>query len=467
MTRDRRPPGGVPTAPGAVPLLGHTPRLLSGFLPWLVQCLDGDPVQRLKVGARPAYLICCPELVHTLLVSRDYDKGGPLIDRGRDLLGNGLGTATDANHLRQRRLVQPAFTAARMDGYATVMGKEAETLAESWHAGQEIDLLADLTTTTMRVLIRALLPTIDPQQANELASHIRVLIAGVFVRAAIPYPWVHQLPTAGNRRFNHARDAARAAADQVVAAARRSPSAGGALATLMATPDDAADPAFTDEELRDQVITLLVAGAETLAATVAWLLHLLARHPHVETRLRTELEDTLAGATATAADLPALPYTRNVLLEVLRLYPPAPMLTRVSTTEVTLGGYPFPAGTDFFFSAYQLHHGPSFPNPERFDPARWDAPPTSETRHAYIPVSAGRRKCLGDTFALAEGVILISAIASRWQLRPAPKSRVRPHARLALAPAGLRMITEPVRGHHEPAHPGRASRVLPQRRSVL
>ncbi|MEU9096843.1 cytochrome P450 [Streptomyces sp. NPDC048361] len=162
-------------------------------------------------------------------------------------------------------------------------------------------------------------------------------------------------------------------------------------------------PGFTDEELRDQVITLLIAGAETPAATVAWLFHLVARHPHVEARLHAELEDVLAGATATAADLPSLPYTRNVLLEVLRLYPPAPLLTRVSTAEMALDGHRFPAGTDFFFSAYQLHHGPSFPNPERFDPDRWNTPPGPATRHAYIPFSSGRRKCLGDTFALAEG----------------------------------------------------------------
>ncbi|MET9361727.1 cytochrome P450 [Streptomyces sp. NPDC006632] len=445
MTRQRRTRYGVPVAPGALPLLGHTPRLLYGSLPWLLRCQDGDPVQRVKVGPRPAYLVCRPDLVHTLLVSHDFDKGGPLLDRGRDLLGDGLGTATDANHRRQRRLLQPAFTTARINAYATVMGEEAEALAQSWQPGREIDLLADLTTTTMRVLIRALLPTIDPRQADQLTSHIRVLIAGVFIRAAIPHPWLHQLPTPGNRRFDRARTAARAAADQVVAAAHKSPCSGGVLTTLLVPADDAGIPAFTDEELRDQVITLLIAGAETLAATVAWLFHLLARHPHVEARLHAELHDTLAGATATAADLPALPYTRDVLLEVLRLYPPAPLLTRVSTTDVVLGGHHFPAGTDFFFSAYQLQHGPDFPDAERFDPGRWSAPLTAAARHAYIPFSSGRRKCLGDAFALAEGVILISAIASRRRLRPVPDSRVRPHVRLALAPAGLRMIAEPLR----------------------
>ncbi|GAA3989449.1 cytochrome P450 [Allokutzneria multivorans] len=432
----------APLAPGAVPVLGHALRLLRDPLPWLDACRQTGPLVRVRMGPRSAHLVCCPHLVHELLMNRSFDKGGPLFDNARELLGNGLGTSTREDHLRQRRLMQPAFSPSHIAAYAAVMREEIAGLTDSWKGDGAVDLFPDLMSLTMRVLIRTLLPTADPQEAEHLSTQIRFLMAGLLFRIAVPSQVLRQLPVPGNRRFNRARAEAFAGAERIVAAARAHPERGGLLAALMDT--GAAEDGFTDEDLRDQVMTMFVGGTESTATTVAWLFHLLTLHPQVEERLHAELDAVLAGRVATAEDLPRLPFTRNVLQETLRLYPVGWLLTRVSVTDVEFGGHRFPAGADFLFSSYLLHHDPaSFPAPERFDPDRWDTPLSGDARHAHIPFSTGRRKCIGDTFALTEATIILSAIAAHWRLRPAPGSRVRPHIGAALAPRGLRLVTEP------------------------
>ncbi|MGW4913265.1 cytochrome P450 [Streptomyces sp. NPDC004270] len=446
----------VPLAPGAIRLLGHGPRLLRDPLDWLLECGQARPVLRLRLGPRPAYLVCRPELVHDMLVGQvnSFDKGGPLFDRGRELFGNGVASVRHADHSRQRRLMQPAFTPPRIDSYGEVIREESEAVTGRWQGGQEIDVLPELTSLTMRIVCRTLLPTIDERDAERLCNDFQILLAGTLTRTAIPFAWIHRLPTPANRRYNRARADAWALADHVVATARTQSTPGGLLHALIAA--GAADPqdAFSDEELRDQVIALFLGGSETTAATLAWLLHLLTLHPHVTERLQAELDEVLAGELAGPDTFPRLRYTRAVLLETMRVYPVATLLTRASTTDVDLGGHRFPAGTDFFYSAYLLHHDPTvFPSPDRFDPDRWTSPADPAARRAYIPFGAGKRKCIGDSFGLAEATIILSAVASRWHLTPAPGNRVRPQLHGSLTPAGLRLVTQ---ARHSP-RPGRGT----------
>jgi cytochrome P450 len=438
----------VPVAPGATPLFGHALRLLRDPLRWLDECRETGPVVRVRLGPRPLYLVSLPALVHEMLVSQadSFDKGGPIFDNGRELIGNGVATSTEEDHRIQRRLMQPAFAQPRIAAYATVMREEGNTLAETWRPNSEVDLLAELDSLTMRVLIRALLPTTGLQEVERFRGYFQVVMADLFPRLALPHPIFRQLPIPSNRRFNRARVESFAAAERIVAAARTQPDSSGMLAALGV--DGAGEEAFSDQELRDQVITLLVAGSQTVAGTLAWLFHLLAQHPEVEARLHAELDTVLAGRSAGLEDVQRLPFTRNLLLETIRLYPVAWLLTRISITEVNLGGHRFPAGTGFFFSPYQLHRdAASFPDPERFDPDRWNSPREAITRHGYIPFGAGRRKCIGDTFGMTEATIVLSAVAARWRLRPAPGNRVRAQSRISLTPVGLRMIVEPRTGH--------------------
>lgn len=433
---------GVPSAPGAIPLLGHTYRLARDPLGWLGECRQRGPVVRLKLGPRTAYLICDPELVHQVLVDPEFDKGGPIITAARELLGNGLATSLREDHRRQRRLMQPAFTQPRIDGYTIVMREEAARLASSWTPHHEVDLMGDLTTTTLRVLVRTMLPTTDTQEVAWLARQLQILIDGAFLRAAIPFSFLYRLPTPGNRRFDQARRHTFAAADRIVTAARSQPGTSGLLSVLI-SQDEADAGAFTDKDLRDQIMTLFVGGSETTAATLAWLFHLLATNPSVEQRVYRELDSVLDGAIAGPDDLARLPYTYKTLLETLRLYPPAWMMSRVALTDVDLGGHRLPAGAEVFFSAYQLHHDPAvFPDPDTFDPGRWDHYDNAG-RHSYIPFHAGRRKCIGDNFALTEMTIILSAVAAAWQLRPTPHHRARARPPLSMTPAGPHLTAEP------------------------
>lgn len=437
----------VPEAPGALPLLGHALRLVRDPLPWLRDCgRRRAPVLRLRLGRRPAYLVCHPHLVHDMLVARanEFDKGGPIIDRARELVGNGLATSPHAEHRAQRRLIQPAFSAACVASYTTILQEESAHLAASWRPHTEVGLLPDLTTAVTKILSRALLPTLDPAEAEELLPDLQRVMGGVLIRAALPFNWMLRLPTPANRRFTRSRTAVWTAADRWVASARALPQQGGVLSQLISA--DTHDPAhaLTDTGLRDQVVTLLIAGTETTASTVAWLFHLLTLHPHAEERLHQELDTVLGGALATSDSYDRLPVTRAVLLETMRLYPTVPLISRISTRPVTLAAHTFPAGTDFFFSSYQLQHDPSaFPHPERFDPDRWTSPTQPTAHQGYIPFSTGKRKCIGDNLALAEATTLISAIAQQWRLRPTNGIQPRPHMRTTLSPGNLRLTAEP------------------------
>ncbi|MFD8982667.1 cytochrome P450 [Streptomyces sp. NPDC059564] len=201
------------------------------------------------MGPRPAYLVCRPDLVHDMLVGQAnrFDKDGSFFDRGRALLGNGLVTARRADHHRQRRLMQPAFTPAGIDSYGEVIREESAALSARWQAGQEIDLFPELTSLTMKIVCRTLLPTIDSHQADALRDHFQILVAGTFLRAAMPFEWIHQLPLPANRRYDRARAGAWAVADQVVAKARAKPTPGGLLHTLIAAGEADPEGAFSDQ----------------------------------------------------------------------------------------------------------------------------------------------------------------------------------------------------------------------------
>ncbi|MFF3313797.1 cytochrome P450 [Streptomyces sp. NPDC002952] len=436
----------IPIAPGAVPGLGHTLRLMRDPFDWLLECGRAEaPITAVRLGSRSAYLVSDPDLVHDLLVGQVavFDKGGPIYERTRELIGNGLGTASHERHRQQRRLMQPAFTKPQIVSCAMVMAEESNALTASWQPNTEIDLLADVTSTAMKVVTRTLLPAINAGEADNLADQFEILLAGLLTRSALP-SWITRLPTPRNRRFERARADVWGITEEMVAAARTQTDSDGLLHSLISTHTDDHEETFSDQDLRDQVLTLLIGGTETIAAAVTWLFYLLTLHPQAEERLHSEIDTVPAGAIAGPDDLPRLPFTENVLLETMRLYPPVPLLSRISVAAVELGGHSFPAGTDFYFSAHQLHHDPRFfSNPQRFDPGRWDTPCPSGARRAYIPFGTGKRKCIGDTFAMTEAIILISAIASQWRLRAVPGSRVRPQLRATLAPGGLRLIAEP------------------------
>jgi pentalenene oxygenase len=443
----------VGTAAGAWPLLGHAPALYRRPLEFLESLPARGRLVRVLMGPRPVIVVCDSELTDRMLrEDHVYDKGGPLFDKARESMGNGLVTCPHADHRRQRRLCQPAFHPARLAGYAQVMAEQIGRLAEDWRPGEPVDLMAALYGLTGRVAVQTMFGADLPLDVqNQALADLRTIVAGTYIRMLVP-GWINRLPTPGNRRYDRARARLRSSIGQIAARRRAcdQDQATDLLAALLSAHDDAPEagqPAtgMSDVEVVDQVLTFFMAGTETTASALAWALHLVAGDPRVEARLHAEVDAVLGGRTPVMADLPELPYTARVITETLRLYPPGWFFTRSTAVDCELDGERLAAGTTVAYSPYLIHRlGALYPDPGRFDPDRWDgsdrAPAKPAVRGAFIPFAAGRRKCIGEDFAFTEAVLALAALSARWRLRPAPGTRVRPSVGATMAPRDLRMI---------------------------
>ncbi|WP_158920536.1 cytochrome P450 [Streptomyces sp. NBRC 109706] len=430
----------MPRAPRSIPVLGHTGALWRDPLGWLKACSGGPGIQELKLRGRRGYLVADAKLAHSVLTNvSDFDKGGQIADQARAVLGNGLLTCPAAEHRRQRRLMQPAFTRERVGEAGVVMVEEAERLAASWRDGERLDLVPVLNRLTQRVTIRSLLPSFDLSSIDEMVSVFDRLLDGEVFRHAVLPEWARNLPLPSARRFTAAVAEADATCARAVESARADPAAGGLLSALLEKGAGEEEALFSDEELKAQVVTFLAAGTETTASVLSWFFHRVAEDPALGERLHQELDTVLEGRTATAEDVPQLPFTNALFAETLRVHSPTWIIARCATREVELGGHRFPEGTEFYVSPYQLHHNPAVhPDPERFDPDRWTGGRSALVPSVgYVPFGAGARICIGARFALHEAVIAVSALAGRWDLRPEPGARVRPRPRIVMAPHGL------------------------------
>ncbi len=458
---NHRPAGPSPTvwksgtAPGIFPPLTHGMALFRRPLEFLDSLSAHGDLVEIRLGPTRAWVVCHPRLVHEMLRdTRTFDKGGPLYTRLRGLMGDGVVTCPHADHRRQRRLLQPAFRPARVARLTGPMGEEAEALCRGWRDGQEVDVSAAMMTVTTGVVSRVLFSdALDPARAAEVRDCLSTVVRGLFVRTVVPVDAFFRLPLPGHRRYTRAVARLRAIVDEVVARRRRT---GGAhddvLGTLLAAADGP-DPEVTGREVQDQLVSLLLTGAESAALCLSSAFGLLALHPEAEQRMHAEVDTVLAGrARPTAEDLPRLVYTRSVVDESLRLAPPGWLFTRLTTREVEFGGRRLPAGATVLYSPYLLHHAPeSFPDPERFLPERWQRGGPDGPFSPMVPFAAGSRKCLGDTFALAQATVTLATVARHWRLRhrPGPVPPLRPA--VTLGPRDLVMRCE-----RRPQQPGPA-----------
>ncbi|MFE2547431.1 cytochrome P450 [Streptomyces sp. NPDC059355] len=432
----------VATAPGRLPLIGHALKLRKGLLAFVSSLPAHGDLVRIQIGPWWAYVICDPDLTRQVLFDdRTFDKGGPLFDEGRRILGNGVLTCPHEDHRRQRRLLQPAFHRARMPAYAQVMSEQTAELLDGWHGGTVIDVPAHMHTLVSRILARSLFASDSVGPASTLVEEsLATILHAMYVRLLMPSS-LTRLPTPGNRRYQQALDRIHTAVDHAVQDYRSSGEEHADLVSeLLAARDEAGRP-LSDTEIHDQILTMLAAGIETTATTLSWALYMLARHPDVEERLHAEVDTVLGGRTATWADLPRLGLTERIITETLRLYPPTWMLTRTVTADTRLGGQLLPAGATVVYSPYLIHtRADLFHEPGRFHPDRWRADNTARPpRHASIPFGAGSRKCIGDSFAMTAATLSLAGIASRWRLALPSGRHVRPAATAALRPHKLRM----------------------------
>jgi len=430
------------TAPGGWPLLGHLPRIVRDPLGFVGRLSAYGDIVDVKVGPVRMSVVCHPELVDRMLRNEwSFDKGGPFFDRARDIVGNGLVTCPRAEHRRQRRLLQPAFHPSRLPGYAEVMAERVVEEITGWRDGQNIDVLRVMTQMTSQVLARCLFSRAEPDTTIALfLDTVEELLSLGPARMLTP-SWLDWAPLPGKRRYDRACARVREISARVITERRRTATDHGDLLSALLAARDEDGTALSESELLDQITLFYIGGSETSADTLGWIFYLLSEHPEVEQRLHAELDAVLGGRSATYEDLSQLTYTRQITDEALRLYPPAWMFTRTTTTDTELGGHVIPAGRTVAYSAYAVNRHPGVHrNPDEFDPDRWQGDRMPAT--AYIPFGAGARRCIGDTFGLVEITLLLATIAARWRLVSVPECSFTPRAGVTLAPYGLQLRLE-------------------------
>jgi cytochrome P450 len=381
-----------------------------------------------------------PDLVREVLVvqAKALRKGLGL-QRTKVTLGNGLLTSEGEFHLRQRRLAQPAFHRDRIAGYAATMVALAERDAASWQDGQRFDVARAMHHLTLDIVAKTLFDADLRGQAAELGTALTQVLDSFSVLLIIVGDRMYDWPTPRMRRVRRAIPVLDAAILGLVADRRREGGDRGDLLSMLLTArDEEGDgTGMTDRQLRDELMTIFLAGHETTANALAWTWWFLAQHPEVEARLHEELDRVLAGRAPTMADVPALPYTRAVFSESLRLRPPAYATTREAVDEVVLDGQRIPAGSQVMVSPWVTQRDPRWwTDPLRFDPDRW-APGRDEPRHkhAFFPFGGGTRVCIGEQFAWTEGILLIASIARQWRLAlTVPATSITPKAAITLRP---------------------------------
>ncbi|GAB4440729.1 MAG: cytochrome P450 [Chloroflexi bacterium OHK40] len=407
----------------------------------------GD-VAAFQLGPQPVVLLSNPDDIREVLVtnSRSFVKGRAL-ERARRLLGDGLLTSEGAHHLRQRRLAAPAFHRQRIASYGATMARLADEHQARWQPGATVDLANELMRLTLRIAGETLFGADTDGSADEVAAAMADLLA-LFRLVALPFAdAIEQLPLPSTMRFRAARQRLDRIIYGMIAARRARPDGGDLLAMLLQARDiDGDGTGMTDAQVRDEALTIFLAGHETTANALAWTFYLLSQHPEVDRQLHDELAAVLGDRAPTVADLPQLRLAEMVFAEALRLYPPAWILGRRAIAPFVAGGHTFSPGTIAMMSQWIVHHDPRYyPDPYRFDPERFTPEArAARPKFAYFPFGGGPRICIGEQFAWMEGVLVLATIARRWRPILLPEHPVVLQPTITLRPRyGLRMRLMP------------------------
>lgn len=432
------PSNALPPGPKGSFLLGNlrefTGRRLDFFLD--LARTYGD-LASFRFGPRRLFLASHPDLIEQVLVTdaKHYIKhfGARMYT---PVLGNGLVTSEGEFWLRQRRLSQPAFLKARVHSYAPVMAELTERMLDGWQSGQRLDVNYEFSALTSAIALRTLFGLDEPGEREEFTAALReaFTLLGEGFRTLLRVPlWV---PTPRNLRTRRAIAHLDRVVNGFIAQGRARNVPGDDLLSRLISARDDDGTAMTDRQLRDEAMTLYLAGHETTALTLSWSWVLLARHPAVEEKLVAEWREVLAGRSPTPDDLPHLPYTEAVITEAMRVYPPVYLIGREATTDLELGGYTVRKGTTIFMCQWVSHRDPRyFPEPEAFRPERWlDGLAKRLPKYAYFPFGGGPRVCIGNTFALMEAAILLAAIGQKFRFTLDPDPPIEFDPQITLLP---------------------------------
>ena len=427
-------------------LLGHLRDFQTDELGFYTRSAQYGDLVPVRFGHRRVLLVYHPDAIEEVLVTRNRDfVKSPGVRILRPLLGNGLLLSERELWLRQRRLVQPAFHRQRVAAYGDVMAAYAARHVADWKEGDVIDVHEEMMSLTRAIVAKTLFDADVADEGDDVGRASAVLMHDFgqrmsSLRQLLP-SWV---PTPANVRIRRAIQRIDRVVYRMIADRRRSSTDRGDLMSILLHAQDADDGTrMTDQQVRDEVMTLFMAGHETTAVAISWTWYLLAQHPDADRRLAEELRTVLSSRAPTAADLPKLQYTEMVVKESLRLYPPAHGVGRQAETATEVAGHRVAAGTILILPTWAVHRDPRwFEEPERFRPERWEeARARRLPRYAYFPFGGGPRQCIGNGFATMEAALIVATIAQRFRLNLASADRVRAIPYVVLRPQrAIRMV---------------------------
>ena len=436
----------LPPGPKGHFVVGSLPEFRRDLLGFFTACArDYGDVVPVRVAGRRLVILSHPDLIEEVLTARARQTTTTVIlQMLRPIIGYGLLLSESDLWLRQRRLMQPAFHRQRIAAYGETMAGYADHAMTDWKDAETRDVHADMMTITQAIVAKTLFDADVSDDAHDVGHALHVLMEDFSRRRGRLFSLPGFIPTPARRRSRRAIERLDRIVYGIIAARRASDEDRGDLLSILLHAQDADDGSrMTDRQVRDEVMTLFLAGHETTAVALSWTWYLLAQHPDVEKRLASELEAVLGGRLPAVADLPRLRYTEMVVTESMRLYPPAYTLTRRVVEPCEVGGYRIEPETTLVMSQWVVQRDARwFEDPGAFRPERWENDLAKRLpRYAYFPFGGGPRLCIGNTFAMMEATLLLATIAQRFRFALAPGESVEPMLSVTLRPAsGIRMV---------------------------
>jgi cytochrome P450 len=453
-----RPPGPKPHfLIGNIPLAARDP--LAVFSRW---AKDYGDIFYYRAGWVHVYFLNHPDLIESVLI-RNYQNflKDRVIQNSRWFFGDGLLTSEGEHWKRQRRLSQPSFHREKIASYATVMTNDAEQMLSHWRDGAVLDVHQEMMRLTLRIVVRALF-NVEAEETEEISGAVNVMMHySSGARMLLP-PFFRQLPLPGMFEFRSAVDKLNKSVYKIIRLRRRNGQETGDLLSMLMESRDEDGGQMNDKQLRDEVMTFLLAGHETTALALSWGWYLLSQNLQAQRELHQELDRVLERRVPNISDLPSLKCAECVIKESMRLYPPAWALARQVIKDLDLSGYRIPAGTNVVMSQWVMHRDSRFfSDPETFDPNRWLTERCQKLpKFAYFPFGGGPRQCIGASFAMMEAVLLLATIARRFQMHPVAGHSVVPLPSFTLRPKeGIRVTLEE-RSQRVVSKPGHAATTI-------
>ena len=436
---------GLPPGPTGTLVGGNVQQFRTDLLDFLLDTArQYGPLASFRVGPRRLLLASGPDLIEQVLVTdaKHYIKhfGARAF---KPVLGNGLVTSEGALWQRQRKLIQPAFLRTRVQTYAPVMAELTNRMLDSWTSGKAVWIDKEFEALTSNIALKTLFDLDDPGDRDRFseALHLSFDLMTARLRQIFKLPlWI---PTPANLRLRRAIAELDRTVQNFIASGRSRRRAGEDLLSRLLLAQHEDGTRMSDRLLRDEAMTLYLAGHETTAQTLTWTWYLLSRHRHVEEELVSEWQHVLAGKTPTAEMLPRLSYTAAVIAESMRLFPPVYVIGREATTNVELGGYRVKRGYTVLMSQWVNHRDPNyFPEPEEFRPERWENGLAKRIpKFAYYPFGGGQRMCVGNIFALMEAAIVLATVGQRYRFTLDPEAVIGIKPQITLLPANPIPVT--------------------------